>query len=234
MLRKLTVLLIFLGVAVYAGPQIKRATRPAARPAYQVIAPSKARVAAYVAPRKTTQSGPARLQFLSRQEKINILKTLGYTVSPTSLTPPLVMNLTVKDNWQKISGFFATLEYWKPNFLSSYAYSYLGGIASFPNSPNPYSAATMEDPSVTVYFEPLPGKKYVFDCQCQELSADASYYVYVKVQDSNCFEQTVTGTHRLMIVFPGRTTPGSSAIQIRGNDKWAGFWGFHGCQISEF
>jgi hypothetical protein len=86
-------------------------------------------------------------------------------------------------------------------------------------------------PTLELHFKPLPNKRYLIDAPMA--GNTGTYYIYVRVDGSNAFQQIMPNADRLLIFFPGTNKSPESQIMIRGSIPGLGHWYWIGCQITE-
>jgi hypothetical protein len=194
-----------------------------------IVHPAAAKsVPAIQLPRRDLQvkAGP---KILSWNEKLAALKAMNL-YSGSGALPATTINLTLQNHVQTVNGVYASTFYTAPNCVWPGLFG--TGVALFANSTTPFSAGNAQSlPTLGIDFKPLPNKKYLFDVGLE--GNTGSYYIHVQVDRSTAFQQTMTNTGRLLIVFPGTTNPGESFIAIRGNIPGRPWWTWYGCQITE-
>jgi hypothetical protein len=165
-------------------------------------------------------------KFLSAAERVTTLKALSLH-SGGSGAPATTINLSVVNPFQTVNGVTAATNYMHPNVMYS---DLTPGLVFFNNSTTMYNG-TRSEPTVQIRFKPIPNRKYLFDAGMA--GNIGTYYIHVQVDNTTAFQQTMTNTTRLLIVFPGTTKPEESFIAITGNIPSIGQWVWYGCQITE-
>jgi len=166
---------------------------------------------------------------LSWNEKLAALKTMNL-YSGSGAPPTTTIDLSVKNHVQTVNGVYAytcysaSLRVW-PDLFGT-------GVANFQNSTTPFSIGNADSiPTILIGFRPLPNKRYLFDAGVA--GNTGTYNIHVQIDSNTAFQQTITNTDRLLIVFPGTTKPEQSFIAIRGSIPGSPWWTWYGCQITE-